>query len=119
MLLINPNYRKKEFEAANEEVQKVLESPKPSCRGKYATYSPSQRLEMKKYAAENSTNAAVRKFSTLLSRKINKSTVRGFKKEYLNEHSTCSTQKRTLTYDVSTESDEFSEIMKLTPKRRG
>ncbi|CAC5387870.1 ABCC1 [Mytilus coruscus] len=105
-----------EFKAANEEVQKLLESPKISSRGKYATYSPNQRLEMGKYAAENSPSATVRKFSPLLSRKINKSTVRGFKKEYLKE---LSIRKLKLTYDDSTERDEVSEIMELTPKKLG
>ena len=106
-----------EFSAANEEVQKIADSPKPQNRGKYGSYSPQQRLQIGKYAAENSPSAAVRKFSPSLSRKLNESTVRGFKKDYLKE---IGNRKRKLVYEDSTESDETDlEILELPTKKRG
>ena len=47
-------------------------------------YFPQQRYEIGKYAAVNSPTTAARKFSALFPKKLNESTVRGFKRDYLN-----------------------------------
>lgn len=66
-----------------------------------------------KYAAENSPTAAARKFSPLLDKKLNESTVRGFKKDYLSHVK--SAVKRKL---IDTDSENL-ETEVLTPKKRG
>lgn len=72
-----------EFKEATAEVAKEHEQGQstPKRRVDYGTYSPKQRYEIGKYAEENSPTAAARKCSPLLDRKLNESTVRGFKKD--------------------------------------
>ena len=57
---------------------------KNNVRGKYIRYTDQQRFQIGKYASENGTTASVRKYRTDFP-KINKSTVRGFKKHYEEE----------------------------------
>lgn len=105
-----------EFKEATAEVAKELEQGQstPKRRGNYGAYSPKQRYEIGKYAAENSPTAAARKFSPLLDRKLNESTVRGFKKDYLSHVK--SAVKRKL---IDTDSEIHEEPEVLTPKKRG
>ena len=51
-------------------------------RENYNKYTAKQRAEIGKYASENGTVAAVRKYSKQLEKGINESTIRGFKKAY-------------------------------------
>ena len=54
----------KKFEEVNKGVV-AAESPKPSKkRGQYGTYSPKQRFEIGRYAAESSPSAAAKKIFT-------------------------------------------------------
>ena len=50
---------------------------------KYNTYTPQQRAEIGKYAAEYGNTRAAKHFSTVLDCKISESTARRLKKEYL------------------------------------
>lgn len=77
-------------------------------------YSPQQRLVIGKYATEHRTSATVKFSSSLLSRKINESTVRGFKKDYLKE--LCS-RKRKLVFDDCTESVGMPNFLELPTKK--
>lgn len=65
-----------EFDIAKslvEEVQKNADtsSPKstPKKRGQYGTYSPKQRFDIGKFAAEHGNSKAVSKFSPIINRK--------------------------------------------------
>ena len=73
---------------ANKAMQCVLDeqsSQQPSSkRRKYTTFSDEQRAKVGKYAAENGNTAALRKFRSELPN-LGESTVRFFKKCYLNE----------------------------------
>ena len=70
---------------ANKAVQRVLESEEPPPKQrKYTTYSDEQRAEVGKYAAENGNAAALRKFKAEIPN-LGESTVRFFKKRYLDE----------------------------------
>ena len=78
-------------------------------RGTYVSYTPEQRRDIGKYAAEHGNSKAVKKFSEDLNCKISESTVRNIKSAYLKEiHS----PKRKLNLDES-------EVLELTPKKRG
>ena len=55
-----------EYEEVNKDVA-AAESPKPSKkRGQYDKYSPKQRLEIGRYAAENSPSAAAKNIHCIL-----------------------------------------------------
>ena len=56
-----------------KEIHKSQCTPK---RGNYGAYSPQQRYEIGKYAAENSPTTAARKFSALFPKKLNESSQR-------------------------------------------
>lgn len=89
-------------------------SPTPSKRGSYKNYSPKQRFDIGKYAAENGNSRAVAKFSPLFEKKLSESTVRGFKTHYLKETKSA---KRKLIDSESCSSD--CEISELVPRKRG
>ena len=56
---------------------------KSSNRGSYATYSPQFRLEVGRYAAQHSCQAASQHFKAQLGYEIPESTVRGLRDRYL------------------------------------
>ena len=73
---------------ANRAVQRVLDEqssqqPSPK-RRKYTTFNDEQRARVGKYAAENGNTAALRKFRSEIP-SLGESTVRFFKKRYLDE----------------------------------
>jgi len=77
---------KKDVESANENVETALaENPASTSRAglKYNTYTPQQRAEIGKYAAEFGNTRAAKHFSKILDSKISESTARRLKKEYL------------------------------------
>ena len=71
-------------------------------------YFPQQRYEIGKYAAENSPTTAARIISVLFPKKLNESTVRGFKKDYRNHIK--SVKRKLVDTDGSEDSDP--EILK-------
>ena len=74
--------------AANLEVRHTIEASKTQKkRGAYHTYTPQQRTTIGKHAVENGVLSAKRKYSKKLNIEINESTVRSFKKAYLEEMS--------------------------------
>ena len=81
---------RKDLDHANKEVkQRVFaienscEKEAPTPRGKYNSYSPEERAQIGKYALENGNTRAARHFSKVLNRKINESTARRLKSEYV------------------------------------
>ena len=54
-------------------------------RGTYIKYDEKMKIKMGKHSSENGIHAAARHFSFELGRNINPSTIRGFKKAYLQE----------------------------------
>ena len=76
---------KEEVKQADELVEKVREASEPKCRGKYATYTSTERAKSGKYAAENGTTRAIRFFSQHWKRNIPEATVRHLKGEYLQQ----------------------------------
>ena len=54
-------------------------------RGTYVKYDEKMKIKMGKYSSKNGIHAVVRHFSLELGRNINPSTIRGFKKAYLQE----------------------------------
>ena len=75
---------------ANREVevlQKAQKSQVGRKRGPYYRFTQKERAEIGKYAAEQGTAAAVRKFNwrTTVTKPLNESTVRGLKK-YMKTH---------------------------------
>ena len=78
----------KDLRSANESVKKQdVDTPtrKVSRREKYNGYSPEQRAQIAKYAAENGPTRASRHFSKLWNTNIPESTVRRLKCEYLSQ----------------------------------
>ena len=76
---------KKELEAANKEVKKILLSKGESkARGKYNVYTSEERAAIGKYAAENGAARASRHFSKVFGN-VNESTARRLKVEYLQK----------------------------------
>ena len=74
----------KEIYKADELVVKSIVSCKSTSTGKYNSYTPQQRAQIRKYAAEHGpTNAAVH-FSLLWKISMNESTAGWFKLEYLD-----------------------------------
>ena len=76
---------KKELEAANKEVKKILLSKGESkARGKYNVYTSEERAAIGKYAAENGAARASRHFPKVFGN-VNESTARRLKVEYLQK----------------------------------
>ena len=71
----------KQVEQTNAEVKRALEED-TSGHGKYE-YTPEERAQIGKFAAEHGPAKAVRHFSKLLSRKVPETTARRLKSEYL------------------------------------
>ena len=69
------------IQSANDSVDK--EPPRKCQRGEYSTYSAETRANIAKSAINIGNSQAARKFSKSLSRKINASTVRSIKHQYL------------------------------------
>lgn len=104
-----------EFERTRELFQNASTPSPNKKRGSYGQYTPKQRFEIGKYAAENGNARAVAKFSPQFSKKLNESTVRGFKQQYVKEVK--SAAKRKL---IESESDSSEmELTELNPKKRG
>lgn len=89
-----------------------LSQSSPKRRGNHGTYSPKQRYEISKYAAENNPTAAARKLSPLFERKLNENTVRGFRKDYFN-HVKSAVRRKSIDPDIEIE----SEILPPPPKK--
>ena len=78
----------KDIRSANESVVKCLNKPSVSkvlSREKYNAYTPEQRAQVGKYAAENGPARAARHFSTLWNMTVPESSVRRLKTEYLQK----------------------------------
>ena len=74
----------KEVESTDRAVAKVLEiASKEQLRGKYNSYTDKQRAEIGKYAFENGATIAARHYSNVWGVKINESTARQLKGEYV------------------------------------
>jgi hypothetical protein len=91
--LPDPNSEKtteaaKRVEAANKSVETVMPEPSTStkvARGTYRAYTPEQRYQLGKYAAENTNKGALQLAKTQFELTLNESTIRGFKDAYLKE----------------------------------
>ena len=75
----------KEIDKANHLLKKAIEEDLFTKRGKYATYTATERAKIGKYAAENGNTKACGYFFRVWKRKIPESTVRRLKNEYLKE----------------------------------
>jgi hypothetical protein len=67
-------------EPTAETIAEIKQSPG---RGRYTIYTPEQKAEMGRYAAEHGLKAVCAKFSQELGIAVKESTVRQFKKAYL------------------------------------
>lgn len=75
-----------EVESADNAVAKALESAsKRTIRGKYNCYTPEQRAQIGKYAAENGATNAAKRYTAAWGIAINESTARRLKSEYLEK----------------------------------
>ncbi|CAN7981646.1 unnamed protein product [Ixodes pacificus] len=82
---------KRSFTSANQSViaaSTAVDSRKRK-RGPYSAYNDELRCKIGKYAAENGTIAAVRKFSDGREKLLNESTVRGMKASYIQACKSC------------------------------
>ena len=76
----------KEAESADRAVAKVLEATsKEQPQGKYNSYDDKQRAKIGKYAFENGATTAARHYSNAWQVKINESTARRLKGEYVEK----------------------------------
>jgi len=76
----------KEVESADRAGAKVLEvASKEQHQGKYNSYTNEQRAEIGKYAFENGATTAARHYSNAWSVKINESTARRLRGEYVDK----------------------------------
>ena len=87
--------KQKEIDKANHLVKKAIEKDLFTKRGKYATYTATERAKIGKYAAENGNTKACGYFFKAWKREIPESTVRRLKNEYLKELN----EKRMAGYD--------------------
>ena len=77
---------RKEVKSADKAVAKALGSAsKQMVRGKYNGYTVEQRAEISKYAAENGATNAAKQYTAAWGIRINESTVRRLKSEYLEK----------------------------------
>ena len=82
------SFTQKEIQHVNKVVKRTLDEDSSKTvkkKGKYNSYSPEDRARIGKYATENGPTKAAAHFSKVLDCKINESTARKFKSEYLNE----------------------------------
>ena len=76
----------KEAESADRAVAKVLEATsKEQPQGKYNSYNDEQRAKIGKYAFENGATTAARHYSNAWGVKIDESTARRLKGEYVEK----------------------------------
>ena len=104
---------------ANREVQVLQEAQKSGQkRGPYYRFTQEERLEIGKYAAENGTAAAVRKFNrrTTVTKPLNESTVRGLKRKY---EDVLKEKKRTVSVEDIENNPEALQIHALPAKKWG
>ena len=85
-----PTLSSKELRLANEQVKDRLagdtnKARKQATRGKYNEYTPEERAQIGKYAAENGPTRAARYSSELMNRKVPETTARRLKAEYLHK----------------------------------
>ena len=95
---------------------------KSQSRGKYNSYSKEQRAMIGKYAAENGPTSAAKHYTAVWGIKINKSTARRLKKEYLEklkEEISENRRKQADASDTEEHKDEPIVISELETKRRG
>ena len=98
---------------ANREVQVLQEAQKSGQkRGPYYRFTQEERLEIGKYAAQNGTAAAVRKFNqrTTVTKPLNESMVRGLKRKY---EDTQKEKKRTVSVEDIENNPEALQIHTL------
>ena len=62
---------------------------RPKVKRKYTSFSAEQRASIGRYAAEHSNSAAVKKFKSDFEKGLGESTVRLFKKRYIEELNKC------------------------------
>ncbi|XP_062608100.1 uncharacterized protein LOC134269943 [Saccostrea cucullata] len=86
----------------DEEYQKTPESGKKRKRGSYQHYTPEQKAKMGRYAIDNGPAKAAKYFSEKLGVKINESSIRTIRQQYL------------LRQKLSTE-----PVKEVVPKKRG
>ena len=67
-------------------------------RGSYVKLDEEMKIKIGKYSSENGVSAAARRFSAELGRDINPSTIRGFKRAYLQE---LNRKRRTVEDDLT------------------
>lgn len=75
--------------SANKEVSKVLQSSERRKRGKYFHYDDDVKAKIAKYACENGNKRAAEKFAQTLGHPVIESTVRNFKRAYLEKLRIC------------------------------
>ena len=76
-------------QVVNREYNASPSSGKKRKRGDYYRYSPEQKAKMARYAIMNGNSKAATHFSKVLGRKINESTIRGFKASYIIYRKKC------------------------------
>ena len=105
---------------ANREVEVLQEAQKSQVgkRGPYYRFTQKERLKIGKYAAENGTAAAVRKFNrrTTVTKPLNESTVRGLKRKY---EDALKEKKRTMSVQDIENNPEALQIHALPAKKWG
>ncbi len=92
--------------AANREMQRISKEKQPEIKGPYQKYTPEKRAEVGRHAVANEVMRAVRKYLKEYEG-INESTVRSFKRLYIEEVS----KKR--------RAGESQIVCKLPSKKRG
>ena len=107
---------RKEVESADKAVAKALESAsKRTVRGKYNSYTPEQRVEIGKYAAENGATNAAKRYTAVWGITVNESTARRLKSEYLEKLKQEVSKRKTIMQGTS----ESITIKALEIKERG
>ena len=107
---------RKEVESADKPVAKALESAsKRTVRGKYNSYTPEQRAEIGKCAAENGATNAAKRYTAAWGITVNESTARRLKSEYLEKLKQEVSKRKTTMQGTS----ESITIKGLETKERG
>ena len=113
-----------DIECAQKSVTNAVSAAeeKSQSHGKYNSYSKEQRAVIGKYAAENGPTNAAKHYTAVWGMKINESTARRLKKEYLEklkEEISENRKKQADASDTEEHKDEPIVISELETKRRG
>ena len=112
-IMLSVYLKKKDIRSAIESVIKCLNNPSVSkvlSREKYNAYTPEQRAQVGKYAAENGPARATRHFSTLWNMTVPESSVRRLKTECL---------QKVKEVSVKCEENEAPAVASLPTKPQG